>query len=312
MTAIATLSLLVALALVAFVSYQAGVTTSDYRHETARMKRRWKFDSLADEVLRKPFDGILGLSNKLFTYVSVGVANVIDKLVTAIHTERTRATRLHRRAQKAEGLLARRKAKLERERDRARKLHRRAQKAEGELQRVTERLKWHCFKCSEEAREAGSATVKSDSEDDRELFAWMQSVHVPGTTVLAERPVKVASRKVRDEITFDDATAEAVEILKMPPIQVNGYWTSALTAGGNAFDVLPAAKPLSALPDIFRPIDPPTCGDMSPGNWDDPDDFPVRCSREKGHEGKHAGGTRCGTIEWGLLEPTKPVVKVGS
>lgn len=40
------------------------------------------------------------------------------------------------------------------------------------------------------------------------------------------------------------------------------------------------------------------CGAQSPGDPDDKDDPPVTCTREPGHEGRHAGGTRCGTLEW--------------
>lgn len=42
------------------------------------------------------------------------------------------------------------------------------------------------------------------------------------------------------------------------------------------------------------------CGAQSPGdpNADDPDDMPITCTDEPGHEGKHIGGTRCGTLTW--------------
>lgn len=40
------------------------------------------------------------------------------------------------------------------------------------------------------------------------------------------------------------------------------------------------------------------CGAQSPGDPNDEDDPPVTCTEPPGHSGKHAGGTRCGTIEW--------------
>lgn len=40
---------------------------------------------------------------------------------------------------------------------------------------------------------------------------------------------------------------------------------------------------------------PTTCGAQSPGDDEDP---PVTCTEPKGHDGKHAGGTRCGTLTW--------------
>jgi hypothetical protein len=44
---------------------------------------------------------------------------------------------------------------------------------------------------------------------------------------------------------------------------------------------------------------PALCRAQSPGNFDgDEADYPVTCSRPKGHEGKHAGGSRCGSLEW--------------
>lgn len=44
----------------------------------------------------------------------------------------------------------------------------------------------------------------------------------------------------------------------------------------------------------------PICGTLSPGNVaaEDPDDMPVKCTCEPGHEGKHMGGTRGGTLSW--------------
>lgn len=40
------------------------------------------------------------------------------------------------------------------------------------------------------------------------------------------------------------------------------------------------------------------CGAQSPGDPTDEDDPPVTCTREPGHEGKHAGGMSGGTVEW--------------
>jgi hypothetical protein len=42
----------------------------------------------------------------------------------------------------------------------------------------------------------------------------------------------------------------------------------------------------------------PKCLSQSPGDPNDEADPPVTCTREKGHRGKHAGGTRCGALEW--------------
>lgn len=315
MTAVA---ILLTIAFSAFIAYQSGVVTSDERHERLRMTRRWKLDDLSYDVLREPFTGLYDLTGTIRAYVGMGIADVIDRLVLAISTDRRRATRLHRRAQKAEGLLARREARdarraeriaealaivddepenaisevygllrregehdlalifgtdwvdkrvvigFDAERDRSIRLHRRAQKAESELARTTERLKWHCFKCSEEAQEAG------------------------------ERP--------------------AVAPPKTPPIPVTGYCVGVLTAVGNAFDILPAAKPLSditlkqpvtAMPglDLSGLTGPLMCLEKSPGDEDDPEDPPVTCTREKGHDGDHEGGTRCGTVAWPRTMP---------
>jgi hypothetical protein len=50
---------------------------------------------------------------------------------------------------------------------------------------------------------------------------------------------------------------------------------------------------------VFVPTAKPTiCGSLSSENWDDEDSPPVKCSKDKGHRGKHEGGTRCGTISW--------------
>lgn len=43
---------------------------------------------------------------------------------------------------------------------------------------------------------------------------------------------------------------------------------------------------------------PQICGAQSSDNWEDEDDLPVTCSLAPHTEGKHMGGTRCGTIEW--------------
>lgn len=40
---------------------------------------------------------------------------------------------------------------------------------------------------------------------------------------------------------------------------------------------------------------PTTCGAQSPGDDEDP---PATCTEPKGYDGKHAGGTRCGTLAW--------------
>jgi hypothetical protein len=438
MTALATLSLFVAVALVALVSYQFGVTVSDYRHETARMTRKWKIFDLCTEVLREPFAGISELALTLSAVGHNSVANVIDRLVLEIHTGRTRATALHRRAQRAEGLLARRAtrdakraAKIEEaldlvddeptkaydllydlfrktgehdlalvlsvllvdarldveieHRTRARKFHRRAQKAEGEAERAQRQLA-NILSWSPDAKWQGRASRRAVEDylahelqkvNHAEAFVYISAgdfrVFARDSDLIIDRLLEIensvnellktsislhawshhgslascvawsagdaryayplcpeaeeALAKCHDGSVYDDPPSDVVAaqvtsidyaipgadrtVTPMPPIPVNGYWTSTLTAGGNALDILPAAKPLSALPDIFRPVGPPMCGNTSPGNWDDPDDFPVTCSHEKGHEGKHAGGTRCGTIEWGFFEPTEPVVKVG-
>ena len=42
----------------------------------------------------------------------------------------------------------------------------------------------------------------------------------------------------------------------------------------------------------------PKCLSQSPGDPNDENDPPVTCTREKGHKGKHAGGTRGGSLEW--------------
>jgi hypothetical protein len=39
------------------------------------------------------------------------------------------------------------------------------------------------------------------------------------------------------------------------------------------------------------------CGAKS-NAWTDDDDPPVTCTEPPGHEGDHAGGTRCGTVTW--------------
>lgn len=58
-------------------------------------------------------------------------------------------------------------------------------------------------------------------------------------------------------------------------------------------------KHIKENPD-WKPPKLDICGSQSPGdpNGEDEEDMPVTCSRKPGHQGKHAGGVRCGTVEW--------------
>lgn len=244
MTALATLSIFIAtIAVVSLGAYQAGEMASDTRHERIRMKRRWKFDDLSSDVLRNPFDGLYDLTTTLRAYESFGVASVIDRLMAALHTERTSATALHRRAQKAEGLLARREAKLEMERDRARKLHRRAQKAEGALRRI----KWKVLKngpagiLSAEDHAAFAADVEAFLEKDKG-YPYQRATLRDSLKTRTQVNVTESGDLVSIGVHFDPTVVrDSIPKAPMPPIPVNGYWT------GTAADLLPAAKPLSDI-----------------------------------------------------------------
>lgn len=328
MTSFAILLTIAFSAFIAFVAYQAGRMDSDVRHERLRMKRRWKLDDLSYDVLREPFTGLYDLTATIRAYVGMGIADVIDRLVLAICTDRRRASRLHRRAQKAEGLLARREARDARraeriaealdivddkpeeafvmvhdlllalgeqdlalvfmspwvssrldfeheERKRAHEFHRRAQKAEGALRR----LKMKLIK-----KRVGGVL----SAEDFDAVAVMSH---------EERPAWVARRA--EELGI-------AHLLEMPPIPLTGHWTR---GDRPAFDVVPAAKPLSdvtpkrtvtAMPglDLSDLTGPLKCHEtLSTG---DLNSRPVECTREAGHDGQHMGRMFDAEFKWGL------------
>lgn len=141
-----------------------------FESKAARLAFKRRDDALglwrsAFQDPRKALDEALGVlyrnnDGTLAKAIESAYAANTQRYETHLANDRRRASRLHRRAQKAEGLLARREADLTKARTRASRMHRRAQKAEGELARTKERLKWHCFKCSEEAREDTSQTER--------------------------------------------------------------------------------------------------------------------------------------------------------
>lgn len=287
-TALATLSLCVAVALVAFVSYHAGEFIRSYGRDA-------RISNVYELALKEPPKGLEAVVSILREHDEHLLANSVNAICLTfwdqLADEMDRSSRLHRRAQKAEGLLARRAARdakraakieealdlvddepkeafgmvhdmlqkngeqdlalvfaspwlvsriaFEREHGtRARKLHRRAQKAEGALRR----LKWKVLKngpagiLSAEDHAAFAADVAAFLEKDKG-YPYQRAALQDSLKTRTQVSVTESGDLVSIGVHFDPSVVrDSIPKAPMPPIPVTSYWT------GPALDIGRAKK----------------------------------------------------------------------
>lgn len=319
--------------LVAYFAFSLGVIATSYRL-TCEQAESWQIGNAYELAMTEPDKGLQAIAGILRRNEKHALANAIDfagsSLVDWRHDEAERASTFHRRAQKAEGLLARRESDLTKARARASRMHRRAQKAEGALRRLKRKVI--------SRRATGVLTAADYASFPPDFVAY----HTGQYEVQAREVLEhIAAKPCCHSIYLDDAAPP-----EDPPIECtkpnhhegdhegvspNGHVTwpkkgfdrlldrirvEPTTLGiAGTFDVVPAAKPLSdvtpkrtvtAMPglDLSGLTGTPMCHATIPSGLLNHE--PVACTRESGHEGPHSSGANGSRVEWGFFMPTKP------
>lgn len=282
-----------------WVGYMHGSTMLDVRSERAKQRQLWRHEDAYELSLKAPDEALQAIVSALREDGQRVLANAVDAMGIALvdwrHDETERASKLHRRAQKAEGLLARREADLTKTRDRASRMHRRAQKAEGALRR----LKWKVLK---------NGCVGILSAEDHDAFANDVAAYLGRNDGYPyQRKALQDSLKARTQVdVHESGNTVAIGVRFDPKVPATTHGVA------GTFDVVPAAKPLSdvtpkqpvtAMPglDLSGLTGPLKCHATLPSgllNYE-----PVVCRRESGHEGPHSSDANGSRVEWGFFIP---------